>query len=107
MQFFAFKLISIQKMDKALCHLEKVTVRFKWSEFNIELEWRACTDFLDLRLNAKWIFNKFTSCLVHNLQKWPVDADREYKFILNCNRFWLTYTASMSERKIYWVHCKL
>lgn len=68
MQLFALELISIQQMDKALGDLEKVTVRFKWSEFNIELEWGASSYFLDLRRDAKWIFNKFTCCFVHDLQ---------------------------------------
>jgi hypothetical protein len=87
-------------MDEALGNLEKVTVRFKWGELNIKLEAAAGCDLLDLRRNAKRIFNKFTCGLVHYLEQRPVDPDREYEFILNCNRFWLTYSASICKRKV-------
>jgi hypothetical protein len=94
-------------MNKALCNLKEVTVRFKRCEFNVKLEWTSRCDLLGLRCDTKWILDKFSSSLVHNLKKCPVNADREQKLILNCNRLWLTQTSTMGELKIYWIHAQL
>jgi hypothetical protein len=37
-ELFGFELVSVQKVHEALCYLEIVTVRFKRSELNVELE---------------------------------------------------------------------
>jgi hypothetical protein len=94
-------------MNKALCNLKEVTVRFKRSEFDIELEWASRCDLLGLRWYAKWISYELASSLVHNLKKSPVNAHREQKLILNCNRFRLTKTATMCELEINWIHTQL
>ena len=87
-------------MNKALSDLEKVTVRFKRGEFNIELEGTTGRNFLNCWCNIEWVFNKFTCCFIQYLKKSPINSNWKSKLILNSHCFWLRYSATVCKLKI-------
>lgn len=64
MQLFIFEVVSVEEVHKALRNLEKVTVRFKRCEFNVELEAALSWDFLLGGRDVERILHIFTRSAV-------------------------------------------
>jgi len=101
LELLALEVVSVQKVDEALCHLEKVTVRFKRREFNVELEGALGGDLLLGGLDVEGVLYELASGLVHHVEQGPVDAHGVHEFISNRNCFGLANSTIVGELEVY------
>jgi len=101
LELLALEVISVQKVHEALCYLEKVTVRFKRREFNVELEGALGSDLLLSRLDVERVLDVFTSGLVHHIEQSPVDTHGVHEFISNRNCLGLANSSIVGELEVY------